>query len=541
MTSVTRFVLPLALAAGCVGGAPAEAKRTPAGRTPVRLAEDYQVLQRGDDDTASFVVKLPDAVKDGTAFKVVAWKELGAAETKLQRPAQAASIASVGKGLLVEGLPTGGPYTVEIVPDGGPATKAVFRHVLVGDLWLTGGQSNMFGGDLLGEDLPPLPRVNLLDTLHTHLDAHWCDSTPPLHRLDKALGTHTLKVFYPGITDLQVDRFYESKRAVGGVGPAYFFARKLAEESGVPVGVIPCAMGGSLAVWEPKSPDPNQRGQRYPFVRHHVARAGGRVKGLIWAQGAQDCIFGNWDRTVAQPGFINPLSTYADKFKEFIDALREDCDNPDLVVISAQECRQHYPPYYAARGYEGQNAELKKTNPDLVKGRSWERLREVQRQVVGRVRNMHLVPMVDLDVSDGIHVDYASHKRLGARMARCALPYVKKGTPRQTEVKLNSVEVDRSGKFPKILVAFDGVTGRLTAPGRPTGFTLRNRATGADDDWVFRTDFDPARPGVVVLSTTPGCEFANFQLYYGGGAAPYVNIVDEADMAVPAFGPVGLK
>jgi len=184
---------------------------------------------------------------------------------------------------------------------------------------------------------------------------------------------------------------------------------------------------------------------------------------------------------------------------------------------------------------------MKKTNPDLRKGRSWEKLREIQRRVVDRIPNIHLVPMIDLDVSDGIHVDYASHKRLGTRMARCALPYVKKGSPRQTEIKLKSVEVDRSGKFPRILITFDGVTGKLTSPGRPTGFTLRNKTTDEDDDWIFRTDFDPTRPNVVVLTTTAGCEFANFQLYYGAGVAPYVNVVDEADMAVPAYGPLGLK
>jgi sialate O-acetylesterase len=280
------------------------------------------------------------------------------------------------------------------------------------------------------------------------------------------------------------------------MGPAYFFAQKLTKESGVPLGIIPCAMGGSLAVWEPNSPDPNTRGQRYPFIRHHVMKTGGRIKGMIWAQ---DCIFGSWNKTVPQYGFINPMSMYGDKFKEFIDALKKDCHNPNLVVIAAQECRQHYPPYYAAKGYENQNVAMKKTNPDLIKGRSWEKLREIQRLVVARIPNMHLVPLIDLDVSDGIHVDYASQKRLGARMARCALPYAKKGSPKQSEIKLKSVEVDKSGKFPKIIVAFDGVTGKLTAGGRPTGFSLRNKATKEDDDWIFRTDFDPTRPNVVVM------------------------------------------
>jgi len=541
MARAFRLVLPFILIVGCGTGAPAQTKTSSARPTPVRLIEDYQVIQREDDDTASFVVKPPDSVKNDETFEVVAWQEIGASETRLKRAVKATSIESVGKVLLVERLPTGGPYSIEVTPNTNSAKKIVFRHILVGDLWITGGQSQMFGGDLLSEDLPPLPRANIYNTLHTHLDAHWCDSTPPIHRLDKSLGAGTLKFFYPGITDAQVDRIYEIKRPVGGIGPAYFFAQKLTKESGVPVGIIPCAMGGSLAIWEPNSPEPNKRGQRYPFILHHVMKTGGRIKGMIWAQGAQDCIFGSWDKPVPQYGFIHPMSTYGDKFKEFVDALKKDFHNPELVVIAAQECRQHYPPYYASKGYENQSVEMKKTNPDLINGLSWEKLREIQRRVVEHIPNMHLVPMIDLDVSDGIHVDYASQKRLGARMARCALPYAKKGSPKQAEIRLKSVEVDKSGKFPKIIVAFDGVTGKLTASGRPTGFSLRNRATKEDDDWIFRTDFDPTRPNVVVMTTASGCDFANFQLYYGAGVAPYVNIVDEADMAVPAFGPIGLK
>src|SRR4051794_4816304 len=123
MTPVTRFGLALALAAGGVPGAPAETRNTPASRPPLRLAEDSQVRPPGADDTGSSVVKRPAAGPEGAAYKVVAGQDLGAAGPRLDRAVGAAAVASVGKGLLVEKLPPGGPYTVEVVPDGGPARK----------------------------------------------------------------------------------------------------------------------------------------------------------------------------------------------------------------------------------------------------------------------------------------------------------------------------------------------------------------------------------------------------------------------------------
>ena len=47
-------------------------------------------------------------------------------------------------------IPTGGPYVVEFSVDGNPAVSVTIRGVLVGDLWILAGQSNMEGvGDLI--------------------------------------------------------------------------------------------------------------------------------------------------------------------------------------------------------------------------------------------------------------------------------------------------------------------------------------------------------------------------------------------------------
>ena len=87
------------------------------------------------------------------------------------------------------------------------------------------------------------------------------------------------------------------------------------------------------------------------------------------------------------------------------------------------------------------------------------------------------------------------------------------------------------------MVDFSGVQGRLTAGGTPTGFVLKEKRTGKPLDWIYKAEFDPDRPGRVILHSTSAPN-ADVALYYGAGVAPFVNIVDERGMSLPAFGPV---
>ncbi len=140
---------------------------------------------------------------------------------------------------------------------------------------------------------------------------------------------------------------------------------------------------------------------------------------------------------------------------------------------------------------------------------------------------------------DGLHLDYNSLKRNGNRMAYSAVPYVKKAAMPRSEIKLVSVYLGKTAR-PTIVVEYSGVTGKLHAPGRPTGFCLKRKESGELLDWIYKIDFDAARPGRVILRAT-SVPNQNVVLYYGAGAAPYVNIVDENDMPLPAFGPVEIK
>ena len=492
-------------------------KTASSARGAVFLKEDFQVIQRGPEDFGTCLVAIsPEMAKSNCTFKIEDGTHV--VQTGDVHPSRQ---PDRNWAVLLEHIPIGGPYTVTVT-SAAAATAATtgggkisFRNVLIGDIWLLGGQSNMFGIDVIKEKLPALPYLNILDPRHIFRDAHWCAGVPPIHRIPEQFAPFTLKSQHPELTDAEIKRTIAAKIPVGGIDCSYFFARKLYAESGVPIGLIPCATGGALAIWDPEHGDQN----RYGFMIHHVKTAGGRVKGLLFFQGEQDAIFGEAQRTVTSPSLIYPVGTYGRQFQTFVEALRKDCQNPDLPVLFAQICRHH--------------------NGKKERSKGWEMVREAQRRIPESLPMAHCVATVDLDVVDGLHLDYDSLKRVGERMAYLALPYVKKGVVPRSEIKLASARFGKTLK-PTIVVEYAGVTGKLRASGRPTGFCLKDKATEEVLDWIYKVDFDAAKPNAVILRVAkdPNREVV---LYYAAGAAPYVNIVDENDMAIPAFGPIEIK
>jgi hypothetical protein len=477
------------------------------------LNEDYQVIQRAQDGKGSCRIALAPAMNNATQCE---FKIDNKERVVRQGMARMEDRPGSGRTALLEGIPVGGPYTVTVTPRGPNAGAAMaFHNILVGDIWILGGQSNMFGIDVIKEKLPALPYLNMLDVQHVHRDAHWAAGLPPIHRIPESLADSYLRMQHPEWPEEKIKHTLAAKVPVGGIDCSYFFARKLYAETRVPIGLVPCATGGALAIWNPDQRERN----RYGFLEHHLHRVGGRVKGLLFFQGEQDAIFGDETQTVRKPSLISPIRTYAQQFKTFVDALRRDCRDPDLPVIFAQICRHHNGAKNHATG--------------------WEIIREQQRLIPTILSHAHCVGSLDLDVIDGLHLDYDSLKRMGIRMAYVAAPYVDKHITPRSEIKLVSVHRGKTPR-PTIVVEFSGVTGKLHAPGRPTGFCLKRKETGEPLDWIYKVDFDVAQPGRIILRTTSAPN-QNVVLYYGAGAAPYVNIVDENDMPLPAFGPAEIK
>ena len=154
----------------------------------------------------------------------------GAAVTAELNGKKAECTANDGKwSLILPPMPAGGPYELHIVCRTDSEESVIFRNVMIGEVWLCGGQSNMElelqnaknGKAVLAELTNDMPvrfyYTNKVGTVkaaeEAERDSCWgmCDS--------------------------------EGSKAWSAVG--FFFARKLAKELGVTVGLIGCNWGGT--------------------------------------------------------------------------------------------------------------------------------------------------------------------------------------------------------------------------------------------------------------------------------------------------------
>ncbi|MFN2540161.1 MAG: sialate O-acetylesterase [Mycobacteriales bacterium] len=400
-------------------------------------------------------------------------------------------------------LPTGGPYDIALDSEAGREVLA--SDVFVGDLWLLGGQSNMEGcARLRGRELPR-PEVRVLDmtgrwrAAEDPLHMKWLSPYPVHDQLSKERDerhAERLLTEGPDAVAYMEDQLGPDELVVEemrlGVGPGVAFGNELVRRTGVPVGLIPAAHGGSsMAEWSTELP--RDGSSLFGAALQSVALAGGRIRGLLWYQGESE----------SDPG--TPW-TYDDELATLFDRLRTSLGYPDLFIACVQLGR------YALPG--------RHTDFDL----RWSRLREAQRLCASASA---VVTAVDLELDDPIHLATAGQLRLGRRLARVAAG--------DAAITLRRVEVTRDGLG--VDVTFDGVTGGLSAHGgRLVGFSIR-KPDGTDCAMVFHEE---VIDGATVRLQLSRRVIEGDQLWYGFGADPVCNIVDAEDMAVPAFGPVTL-
>jgi sialate O-acetylesterase len=296
---------------------------------------------------------------------------------------------------------------------------------------------------------------------------------------------------------------------LGGVGPGMFFARHLERFIDRPLGLIPNSPGGStMKHWDPGLRD-RKGDSLYGAMMDRIEMVGGKVKGVLWYQGESEALD------------AENVSAYEAALLNLFDSLRRDTGQADLPILYVQISR------YA------------KSN-DSVADTQWETIRETQRKAAQKRTGVYLVSAADLPVDDELHLNYEGQERLGRRLAEIALTHVYGQEGHAHPIDLESVKVVNAGtRWPEIHLRFSGVTGRLTAPGQPAGFEVRVPSGKSRTPQVFRADLDPADPASVVLRLGSPLE-KPVQLYYGSGMNPYINIVDEKDIPIPAFGPIDL-
>jgi sialate O-acetylesterase len=479
-----RFTLILAMAGLSFLSPTAPALDITAGLT------DYQVVQCEADGTAALALS-GTATETGalearvlTVQKtVVDWTPLGEASATWTATLPA--------------VPAGGPYRVEVrvSANGAALASDEVLNVLVGDVWILAGQSNMQGvGNRVDEETPD-PRVNTFS-----MSYEWRVAQEPLHTLPESPDAIH---FDPNLGDAERQKQISGWRdGHKGTGLGLAFAKEMVRRTGRPVGLIASAHGGtSMAGWNPALKD--QGGASlYGSMCKQVAAAGGKVRGVLWYQGESE--------TNAEASAIFPQ-----KFQELIEAMRRDFNNPELPFYFVQLGRVILPWDQAA----------------------WNNVQAAQLNAVSQIPNTAVVPAVDLGLNDGIHIGTPGLKTLGHRLANIAEANLFGGKILAGPRVAGMTRVG-TGYGQHLRVTFSGVNGRLVAAGRPSGFSVSEGPAGEVRPLVFNVEIAPDDPNALLIWVN---EFPkDAQLWYGRGTDPFCNITDEAGMALPVFGPMAI-
>jgi sialate O-acetylesterase len=376
----------------------------------------------------------------------------------------------------------GGPY--RIIISGGNAI--VLEDVMIGEVWVCGGQSNMewSGAQGLKQSIEEAPRAIHPGIRLFHIPKS-ASETPQEN------GEGQWKVCDP-----------EAMKRFSAVG--YFFGRKLHQELGVPIGLINASWGGTPAeVWTPaerveddpvlreaagRIPDfmplwPVVPAVGYNAMIHPIRRF--PIAGVIWYQGESN---------------VETASTYAALFRTLIGAWRGawGSDFPFYYVQIA--------PF---SGYGKKDAGAL--------------LREAQTRCLD-VPGTGMVVVSDL-VDDVANIHPRDKAGVGLRLAGWALSetYGRKGIAYKSPqyLKMN-IEKDR------IRITFNGAEGGLESRGgEPSEFMI------AGDDRRFR----PARArieGSTVVVWSPAVSHPA-AVRFGFGNASIPNLFSREGLPVNLF------
>ncbi len=195
-------------------------------------------------------------------------------------------------------IPTGGPYRVESCarlpqqPFKDTIGGDICRHLFVGDLYLIAGQSNAVGYARDATSDAPEIGVNVY-----RLDGTWDIATHPLNDATKTIRKNV---------DDQIP----------GQSPWIAFGKSILHHSGVPVGLIPAAVGGApLECWMP--------GQPLFENAMEMVQEVGALRGVLWYQGCADAL-------------AQKTENYLEEFLEMVDAFRCRLNQPELPFFTFQ-------------------------------------------------------------------------------------------------------------------------------------------------------------------------------------------------------------
>ncbi|MCX5658193.1 MAG: hypothetical protein NTW19_00540 [Planctomycetota bacterium] len=331
---------------------------------------DWQIIQQSPDGHASLALAGVHRTQ-ATEFRVearIVRENDGAPVTASLDWRPATLLPDQRWELTLDRIPAGGLYRLETrvwranCPDIRPMRGDYVHHIGVGDIWLVTGQSNASGTGIGFAEDPPTLGVHQLGN-----DEQWKLASHPLEDATRSRHTATVHGVFQATS------------------PWLAFARRLQRELGHPIALVPTALGGSgVSSWQPGT------GNLFANMADMLKLAGGKVRGVVWYQGESDCSAAN-------------IAAYPERFRRFVEGVREQAGNPKLPIVTAQLGRFTW-------GAD-----------DAQGNRDWTAMRDTQRRLALEIPHAALVPAIDLPLSDEIHVSAAANLALGERFADAAL------------------------------------------------------------------------------------------------------------------------
>jgi sialate O-acetylesterase len=474
-------------------------------------------------------VRLPNLFTDhmvlqrGQTLKIWGWAKPGEQVTVRFRKQNVAAKADINGHWLVKlrSEKAGGPDVLTIA---GENTVAI-NDVLVGEVWVASGQSNMEW--TLNKSFASAPDI--------------AASANPLIRL---FTVPKLKLNAPTNNVNSAWQLCEPATVPGFSAVAYYFARDLQKALNVPVGIIHTSWGGSPAeVWmsEPAlaanpefksdilDPYPDAY-QRYLLSVRNWERDKNEAEkaGKPFTKRRPS---GGWKPTELYNGMIAPLIPYAIQgaiwyqgesnaskawqyrslFQAMIRNWRKDWGQGDFTFLAVQLA-----PWDKSRKRSLEAITAEPGDSD------WAELREAQNLAQEELKKVGVVVITDVGEKDDIHP--TKKQPVGARLALAArgIAY------RQPVVWLGPAYKKMKVRDGRAILSFDHVDGGLEARGGPlTGFAI----CGENNRWKW-AKAEIVRDQIVV--SHPEIELP-VAVRFGWSDFPVVNLYNRAGLPASPF------
>jgi sialate O-acetylesterase len=322
--------------------------------------------------------------------------------------------------------------------------KIVLEQILVGEVWLCSGQSNM--------EYQMRKLIKLQQPKNGRLGF-------PSNEVAQAKNSN-IRIFLVNRKTLsKPDSIHRSwsvaqdsaLRAFSAVG--YFFAKELQQQLGIPIGIISSAVSGSaIEPWIAKAAFDDEPFFRDQKIRNDPGKfytpmieplSNFRIRGFLWYQGETNC-------------FLNEKISYSYKLKTLINCWRKAWNDQQMPFYFVQIAPFNYS---TAKGEMVLNEH---TEPEF-----W----EAQAQVL-RIPNTGLVVTTDLnDNAEDLHPTYKWE--IGRRLALRALA----GNYGKKIAACGPIFQSVSYNENQAIVSFDATDGLKSIDGKAlTGFEIADRS-----------------------------------------------------------------